>query len=303
MRRSTQFLLMATHVACAAGTYVLSKRAADVFPSPAALTLARALGATVLLLLLTGTLIPRPQFDGPTWLKLLGLGILHVPINQYLYLCGLRESVASHGALLYALTPMGVLLLTSALERRRPARGTLLGIAVALLGAVVVLQPWDSGPAAARIRGGDLLLLVAVVAWAFCTVATRALSRRHDPRAVTAWTLILGAMATMPIGAAQLKQTDWAAIPAGGWIGLLWMIVVTSVVMNLLWSQLLKHLHPVEVAVCMNAQPPATAALQSALAVAAPAWLGASASAPLGWPFWGGLGLVLAGVVAVQRSR
>lgn len=303
MKRSTQFLLMAAHVAGAAGTYVLSKLAADGFPSPAALTLARALGATVLLLLLTGTLIPRPQFDGATWLKLFALGVLHVPINQYLFLRGLKDSVAGHGALLYALTPMGVLLLTSLLERRWPARGKLAGIAVALAGAVVVLAPWQKGEAAAKVRHGDLLLLVAVVAWVFCTVATRALSRRHDPRAVTAWTLILGTMATMPIGGLALKQTDWAAVPQNAWLGLAWMVVITSVVMNLLWSQLLKHLHPVQVAVCMNAQPPATALLQSLLAIGAPAWLGATALAPLGAPFWGGLALVLLGVVTVQRSR
>ena len=303
MKRTTQFLLMATHVACAAGTYVVSKLAADGFQSPEALTLARALGATLLLLLLTGTMIPKPAFDGATWLKLLGLGVLHVPINQYLFLRGLKSSVPGHGALLYALTPMGVLLFTSWLERRWPARGKLLGIAVALAGAVVVLAPWEKGEAAARVRHGDLLLLIAVVSWVFCTVATRALSRRHDPRTVTAWTLILGALAMMPIGATALKQTDWSAVPTGAWIGLTWMIVITSVVMNLLWSQLLKHLHPLQVAVCMNAQPPATALLQSLLAIGAPAWLGATAFAPLGWPFWIGLALVLVGVVAVQRTQ
>jgi drug/metabolite transporter (DMT)-like permease len=302
MKRSLQFTLMATHVACAAGTYVHSKLAADGFRSPEALTLARALGSTVVLLLLTGTLIPKPQFDGPTWAKLLGLGILHVPINQYLFLRGLKASVPSHGALLYALTPMGVLLFTSWLERRWPARGKLLGVLVALAGAVVVLKPWEQGDAAAKVRHGDFLLLLAVASWVFCTVATRSLSRRHDPRTVTAWTLILGALATMPIGGLALKQTDWAAVPGSAWLGLAWMVAITSVVMNLLWSQLLKHLHPVQVAVCMNAQPPATAALQTTLAAIGPAWLGATLAEPLGWPFWLGMALVLVGVVVVQRA-
>ncbi len=302
MKRSTQFVLMATHVACAAGTYVLSKLAADGFRSPEALTLARALGTTFVLLALTGTLIPKPNFDGPTWAKLFGLGVLHVPINQYLFLRGLKASVPSHGALLYALTPLGVLLLTSGLERRLPVRAKLLGVLVALAGAVVVLEPWTKGEAAAKVRQGDLLLLAAVAAWVFCTVATRALSRHHDPRTITAWTLILGALATMPIGGLALKQTVWASVPGTAWLGLAYMVVITSVTMNLLWSQLLKHLHPVQVAVCMNAQPPATALLQSTLAVVGPAWLGAAVAAPLGWPFFIGMGLVLLGVVTVQRA-
>ncbi len=303
MKRSTQLVLMATHVTCAAGTYVMSKLATNGFPSPAALTLARALGATVVLLLLTGTLIPKPDFDGPTWAKLFGLGVLHVPINQYLFLRGLKASVPSHSALLYALTPLGVLLFTSWLERRMPGRRKLLGVVVAFCGAVAVLKPWEGGAEAARVRSGDLLLLYAVVSWVFCTVATRALSRRHDPRTVTAWTLIFGALATMPIGARELKLTDWAAIPGSAWAGLGWMVVITSVTMNLLWSQLLKHLHPVQVAICMNAQPPATVLLQTVLAAIGPAWLCASLAEPLRWPFFLGMGLVLIGVIVVQRSR
>lgn len=303
MRRSTQIVLMALHVSCAAGTYVLSKLAADGFESPEALTLARALGSTILLLLLTGSVIPKPDFDGPTWAKLLGLGVLYVPVNQYLYVRGLKSSVPSHGALLYALTPLGVLLFTSWLERRFPPRWKALGVLVALCGAIVVLAPWDEGEAAARVRHGDLLLLAAVGSWVFCTVGTRALSRRHDPRTVTAWTLILGSLATMPIGGLALKNTDWSSLSGGAWIGFLWMVVITSVVMNLFWAKLLKHLHAVDVAICMNAQPPATALLQTTLAAAGPAWLGSAVAEPLQWPFFAGMGLVLAGVVMVQRSR
>ena len=142
MRRSTQLLLMSTHVALAAGTYVLSKLATDGFPSCEALTLARALGTSYLLLALTGTLIPKPDFDGRTWAALFGLGVLVVPVNQYLFLRGLKDSMPGHSALLYALTPLGVLLLTSLLARRAPPRAKLIGVLIALGGAVAVLRPW-----------------------------------------------------------------------------------------------------------------------------------------------------------------
>jgi len=155
---------MATHVACAAGTYVCSKLATDGFPSPAALTLARALLATVLLLLLTGTVIPKPDFDGPTWLKLFGLGILQVPINQYLFLRGLKSTAPSHAALLYALTPLVVLLISAARVKQWPPRRMLTGVVVALAGAVVVLRPWEGSDAARASRSGDLWILAAVFA-------------------------------------------------------------------------------------------------------------------------------------------
>jgi drug/metabolite transporter (DMT)-like permease len=298
VRRSTQLALMATHVALAAGTYVLSKLATDGFPSAEALTLARALGTAFLLLALTGTVIPKPDFDGRTWGALLALGVLVVPVNQYLFLRGLKDSVPGHSALLYALTPLGVLLLASALERRVPPRAKAIGVTVALAGAVVVLRPWARGEEIARVRHGDLLLLLAVVAWVIYTVAIRGLTRRHDPRAVTAWSLILGAIATIPLGGRALKELPWSSIPASAWWGLAWMIAITSVTMMILWSVLLRHLHPVQVAICMNAQPPATALLQTALASA-----GVLAfQERLGLPFALGMVLVIGGSVLVQRA-
>jgi drug/metabolite transporter (DMT)-like permease len=211
---------------------------------------------------------------------------------------GLKSSVPGHSSVLYALTPLGVLMLSSALERRLPPRAKLIGVLVALSGAVVVLRPWKSGAEAAEVRRGDLLLLLAVVAWVVYTVAVRGVIRRHDPRTVTAWSLVLGTLAMMPLGARALKSTDWSAVPASAWWGLAWMVAISSVTMMLLWSALLRHLHPVEVSVCMNAQPPATALLQVALTssgvVAFPTALGA--------PFLAGMALVLAGAAIVQRE-
>jgi drug/metabolite transporter (DMT)-like permease len=303
MKRRTSFVLMVLHVACAAGTYVFSKLATDGFPSPAALTLARALLATLLLLALTGTLIPKPDFDGATWLKLFGLGILQVPINQYLFLRGLKSTAPSHAALLYALTPLVVLLLSAAKARQWPPRRMVTGVVVALAGAFVVLRPWERGDAARATRIGDLWILAAVFSWAVYTVAVRELCRRHDPRVVAGWNLILGSLAMMPFGAAALKELDFHRVATSAWVGLLWMAAITSVVMNLLWSQLLRHLQPVQVTVCMNAQPPATALLQFALQ-AQPLLFGITLNAdPLGARFFVGMALVLCGVILVNWRR
>ena len=126
----------------------------------------------------------------------------------------------------------------------------------------------------------------------------RALARRHDPRAVTAWALILGTLAMMPVGGHALKTTPWSAIPTSAWWGLAWMITITSVTMMILWSVLLRHLDAVHVAICMNAQPPTTALLQTVLAATGAIQFGET----LGVPFFAGMVLVLAGATLVQRA-
>jgi drug/metabolite transporter (DMT)-like permease len=107
----------------------------------------------------------------------------------------------------------------------------------------------------------------------------------------------------MPFGAAALKELDFHRVTTAAWIGLFWMAAITSVVMNLLWSILLRHLQPVQVTICMNAQPPATAALQVALQ-AQPLLFGIAFNAePLGARFFLGMALVLCGVVFVNWRR
>jgi drug/metabolite transporter (DMT)-like permease len=299
MRRGVLYLLMGLHVLFAAATYVLGRHAARGFPSPLALALARGLGSSALLAALFGTLIPRPRFPPRDWAKVAGLGILLVPLNQYFFLIGLKDTVPGHPAVIYAMTPVGVLLLQSALERRRPSRARTLGVLAALAGVLIVLRPWVHGPRFAEIRRGDLWILLGLVIWVVYTVAARSLLRRHDARTVTAWSMILGTLVLLPPAAAPLARTDFAAVPAQAWVGVAWLAAVTSTVMMLLWNRMLRQLEPVEVAICANAQPAATALLVAtlgAMGVEAPA-----EAQDLGPLYWLGTALVILGVTLVQR--
>ena len=299
VRRTRLYALMAIHVALASGTYVFAKPAAVGFPDAETLTFARAMGAAIILLLLTGWVIPKPRFDFKEWLQMLVFGILLVPINQYLFLRGLRHTVPSHPALFYALTPLGVLILTSGLSGELPLKRKILGVLLALVGVYIVLRPWEGGDAIKELRTGDLWVLTAMLAWVLYTVLAGRACQKHDPRVVTAWSLILGAVAMIPIGGYSLLTMNYRVIPVAAWAGLAYMIILTSVTMLLVWNILLRHLGPVEVAICTNAQPPTTAALSALMAA-----LGLlSSKQDLGLLFWLGMITILTGVVLVQLEH
>lgn len=299
MRRSTTWLLMALHVVMAAVNYVLAKGATQHFGSMGALTMTRAGLSALLLLALTGTVIPRPRFSPREWLQVAGLGLLLVPMNQYLFLVGLRDTAPGHAALLYAMTPLGVLLLQAAMHRRAPPTGKWVAVLVALAGVFLILRPWDTtDPRFHEIRTGDAWIGAGAIVWVVITVTTVPLVRRHDPRTVTAWSLIIGAMLLLPFTAGDVAATDFAALPAEAWWGLAALVLLASCAMMLLWNALLRHLHPVEVSVCTNAQPVVTAAFTASLhALGRPV-----ADADLGAPFWAGTALVVTGVALAQRQ-
>ncbi len=285
---------MTLHVCCSAGTHVLSKAAIMGFES-AVLTMLRAAGAAVLLLCLTGSLFSFPRFSWREWRWVAVLGVMLV-FNQYFYVRGLDDTVPSHPALFYAMTPLGVLILSAIQRKSWPSARLCLGVALAFAGVLFVLRPWQAGALAARARRGDLWIIGAVLLWVVYTVMAGRLLRRHDARVLTAWSLILGALAFVPWGARPVLDADLHHVPFKAWLGLCWMILITSVGMMILWNSMLRFLEPVQVAICANAQPPATVALAAALnsvgLVSMPQDLGAA--------FWIGMFLTLGGVYLVQ---
>ncbi len=287
---------MALHVSFSSGSYIFGKAAAVGFDDPAVLTLARALGAAIIFLLGTGTLIPRPRFAPREWLQLLGFGILLVPCNQYCFLRGLQYTVPSHPALFYALTPLGVMALDSLRSARPPAGLKMAGVGLALAGVILILRPWEQGASFSQIRTGDYWMMGAVLSWIIYTVAARPLCQRHDPRTVTAWSLIIGASLMLPAAGEDLAALPLTTITADVWFSLVWLALITSVVMMQLWNLLLRNLTAVEVAICTNAQPPMTVLLTAIMTA-----VGFLDRQPdLGLLFFTGMLMVLGGVMLVQ---
>lgn len=293
------YLFMVLHVLGAAGTFILSKAAAVSFADPLVLTVSRGIGCAVVFLIFTGWKIPKPDFTLREWARLLVLGILLVPMNQYCFLKGLELSVPGHSALIYAMTPIGVLLISSVLAGKKPSFMKLSGVVIAFSGVMVVLRPWESGAQLSELRIGDLWLIGAVLCWVVYTIMAGDIIRKKNALSVTAWSLILGVLVMLPIAAKPMMTFDFSAVSDAGWFGLGYMIVITSAVMMILWNILLQNLTPVQVAITTNAQPLATTLL---VAVSSAAGF-LQGDQDLGFMFILGMVLSLSGVIITQKAR
>ena len=229
--------------------------------------------------------------DRRDWPRVAFLGFLVVPMNQGFFLFGMVHSTPSHASLLYALTPIVVFLMARAMLRERMPWSALAGILVAFSGVIVILT--ERGlKQELEVLGGDLLILVAVFAWALYTVLSKPLLARYDAMAVTTGAIVSGTLMTLPALFIPGAIPDFATVPPPIWGAILYLAIGTSVIAYPLYMYALRHLETAKVAVAQNTQPIITSILS--WLVFRERFTGA---------FFLGAALILAGVTWVETRR
>jgi drug/metabolite transporter (DMT)-like permease len=284
-------LAMLLHSAISAGTYLAAKRAlAELSPFEVALARFVLAGAVYVALLLARP----PRVDRRDLAGLAALGFVAIPLNQGLFLGGLSLTTPGHAALLYATTPVFVFLLGAWRGEERATPRKLAGIGVAFAGVAVVLasrgQLSGAGDARAGLLG-DLLVLLAVVAWAVYVVFGKAYVGRYGVVTTTGLTIVIGTLLYVPLGLALSREADFRALSPVGWASVAYLVLLTSVVAYLVYYWALAREEASRVAIWSNTQPVLTALL---------AW--ALHGDPLTGAFVAGGALVIAGVAVTQRG-
>ncbi len=223
--------------------------------------------------------------------RLLLLGFLVVPINQGFFLFGLMRSTPSHAALLYALTPLVVLLLARRMLGEKGWWSKLAGVVVAFSGVAIILL--ERGlKQEAQVVVGDLMILVAVFGWSLYTVLSKKLLQRYDAMTVTTWAIVSGTLFCIPAFFIPGAIPPLATITPAVWGGIFYLSIGTSVIAYPLWLYALRHLEASKVAIATNIQPIFTAILS---------WIIFHEQFTSG--FFIGAALILAGVIWVETRR
>ncbi len=153
-----------------AGNAVVGRLAAGHVP-PLALNALRWSLALVLLLPLGWAAVGTPAARREVlarWRPLALLGLLGVGCYNALQYMALTTSSAMNVTLIASSLPVWMLAIGALFYREHPTRRSMVGAALSLAGVAVVLARGDAMQLAqVRLVPGDLLMLVAIVAWAF----------------------------------------------------------------------------------------------------------------------------------------
>jgi len=247
------YIIMLLQSLIASGTHIVAKVVVrDV--EPVTLTMIRsgiaAVGFSILAVVRREKFRFRKEHIG----TILLLGFLAIPVNQFLFLTAMKYTTPTNAALFYSTTPALVLVLSSlmGLEKVGWKKGT--GVLTAFAGVCMIIfeHGIDFG---SEYLIGNLLLIVAVFAWAYYTVSGKAMIIHYGAINMSIATMLIGTIMFMPVGMIGLVDYDFSALTVAHWSGLLYLAIGTSVISYLLWYYALSRTTASKVAVFANLQP------------------------------------------------
>lgn len=226
---------------------------------PLAVAALRVLVAGPILLLLAWRL-ERVRFPRSHFKELALLGFLGVFANQVLFIIGLARTTATNAAILMPSIPVFTVLVAAlgGVERLTPRRAV--GVAVAVLGALVLLDPTRLSLSQGTALG-DLLILLNCLAYAAYLVLQRPLLQRLPPLTLIAWAFVFGGAGVLAVAAPSLFAISPGRVPVGAWVGLAYIVLIPTAVNYALNTWAIRHSSPALAATYTTLQPVVAASL------------------------------------------
>jgi len=196
------------------------------------------------------------------WMGLLGFAVAYAFSHW-----GIARSTASNAALLIVVEPLALMLASPFYLGERLSRREAVGAALAVVGTVLVVVNGIPGVTEKLVPHwqGDLLLVLAGVAYAAYSLLGRRVLDRHAPLSVTTRSLAWGTAGILPIVVAE-----WASgvrplwtVPAVA--GTLYLALVISALGYVAWNWALARVSAPRAALFLNVQPIAGALLSALL--------------------------------------
>jgi len=259
------YIVLVVQLLLSGGNYIIANAATQTIPPPNLTFLRTVISGVVYLLYLFYARLPF-RYRGRDLALLLFLSFISVSLNQFVFLYGMKYTTATEGALFYALTPIFVMLLSRRYLNEKITSAKIVGTAMAFVGVVVVIMSKGSFIGnefhiEISHMKGDILIFIAVMAWATFTTLGRKLVVKHGAVNSTVYTALIGTIFFAPVGITSSVGYNYLTLSGGQWMQVLYLSLGTSIGGYILWYYALGKIEASKVAVFTNGQPVVTAIL------------------------------------------
>jgi drug/metabolite transporter (DMT)-like permease len=200
--------------------------------------------------------LPREQkkFDLKDFKAIVPLSLSGILGNHVLFASGIKYTTPSHSAVIHALLPVFVGVVAYVLLKERLGPLALVGMALAVLGALLVVVRASSAEFRETVLG-DALTAGGILSFSFYIVLGRRLvARMGSFRAVT-FAFVFAIPFMLPVAAIGLARQDWSLVTWKGIAALGYMLVFANIIAYILHLFALTRLTAGQVAAFVDLQP------------------------------------------------
>ncbi|VVM40416.1 DMT family transporter [Pseudomonas fluorescens] len=214
------------------GTFVAGRFLADSLSPLFAASLRFLLASVALLLFLLLARIPLARPSSRQWLQLTLLGFFGIFFYNLCFFYGLHYINASRASLIVALNPAVIGLASWLLFKERMSRAKVIGIAICIAGASLVIVSRHpqlmAGQADAWI--GDLLIFGCVLGWGIYSLFSKDLNQTLGPVQTVTYSILLGTVMLWVVSAVRGEVSVAALVGLGSaqWLSLIYLGVLGS---------------------------------------------------------------------------
>ncbi|MEO7307971.1 MAG: DMT family transporter [Ferruginibacter sp.] len=142
-------------------------------------------------------------------MRLLLCAITGIAINQLFFLKGLSLTYPIHAALLLLITPILIVFIAAWVLKERLGLLKVTGLALGILGALVLVLAKDSYGDGDNVLLGDIFIIVNAVSYTFYFILVKPLMLKYDPIVILRWVFTIGLFLVVPFGWVEFTEIPW----------------------------------------------------------------------------------------------
>ena len=180
------------------------------------------------------------------WGKLLGLGVLGNVIYQVAFVTGLNLTTSGNAAVLLSTSPLWTVLWDAKFNRQPITAGMILGMAMSLLGVVLIIAASEKELAIGGREAlfGDLICLAAAGLSGLTNTLQKPFLIRYGVPQVSLLFAMIGAVGLMILAVPSAVRTPWASTHWSYYFAVLASGAFSIAIASLFWNRGIKELGP-----------------------------------------------------------
>jgi drug/metabolite transporter (DMT)-like permease len=222
--------------------------------SSTSLVALRLAGAAILFAILQRSLTPLLRMPAKDIVMLIACSLLGIVGNQFIFVKGLSLTTVINTEILSTTIPVYAIATSILLGYERGSLKTLLGVLLSVAGVVYLVNPLHAD-LSTQTTTGNVLILINSFLYALYIVISKNLVGRYGALNVVTWIFLIGSLISIPVGIYSLQRENLAAIGAGTWAAVAFIIVFPTVIAYYLNAWALTRVPPSVVAIYIYLQP------------------------------------------------